>query len=345
MKFFKYLFFLLVLIFVVGSLYIATISIPDQENFTFETPVNAKLFSSKVQDLSTYETWFDFPQESISEQRLSNVESPKNTTLSWQNEKFESINFQNRSLTEDSLIQRLRLKTWLSSSEFDMTWKFITTDANSRIEISIESEASFWQKTELVLTGTSHLEQLKKALSKSLSKLEQSIIKEIAIYNITPIGKVETGGFYILHATSAARLNFKNILKKSQPVFKSIEQFINEQNFNASKDRIILFENLYENSESIIFSSGIGMESQVAIPASFEVLSKPVRKSIYFKTQLTGDYLNLKELLAISKSTLEDRELTINTALKPFLEFEVDESQTINPSKWVTNFYIPVIEN
>jgi hypothetical protein len=289
--------------------------------------------------------WFEFPQEPISEKRLSNIESPGNTILSWQNEKFESINLQNVKLTDDSIVQKLRLKTWLSSSEFDISWNFGSSEANSKVVVHLTSDASFWQKAESVFTGVSHIEITKAALEESLSKLENSIVEEISVYDISPIGKVDTGGFYILHATSAARLNFESILKKSNPVFESVESFMEKQNFEEFKGRIILFENLYEGVDNIIFSAGIGTENQIAIPDDFEVLSKYLRRGTYFKTQLTGSHENLNELLAFSKSLVDSRELKLNNAQKPYLEFEVDQTETINPSKWITNFYIPVIEN
>ncbi len=345
MKFFKYLFFLIVLVFVVGSLYIATISIPDQKNIRFDTPLSAELFKLKIQDLSTYTSWFSYPGEATSEMRVSNKEDFENTTLSWQNEKFELINFQNELLTSDSITQRLTLKTWLSSSEFDISWKFKPSDSSSGLMVHLQSETSFWQKTEYVLTGESHIDITEGAIKESLETLERQINEEVSIYDINPIGKIDTGGFYMLHATSAARLNFESILGKSEPIFESVEGFMEEQKLDTFKGRLIVFENLYEDAENIIFSSGIGTENQVAIPDYYEILSKPIRRGTYFKTQLTGDYINLKKLLAISKSTIESRELTVNKFLKPFLEFEVDASETVNPSKWKTNFYIPILEN
>ena len=345
MKFFKYLFFLIVLVFVIGSLYIATISIPQQDRFTFSTPLNSMLYRPYVKDLSTYKMWFEFPQQPISEKRLTKQDRTDNTILSWQNEKFESINLQNIKISEDSINQKLKLKTWLSSSEFEIIWNFEASESDSKLIVELTSEASFWQKTESVLTGTTHAEIVKTAIGESLSKLEDLIVEEISAYDISPVGKVDTGGFYILHATSAARLNFESILKKSKPIFESVELFMKKQNFEEFKGRIILFENLYQGANTIIFSSGVSTENQIAIPDDFEVLSKYLRRGTYFKTQLIGSYDNLNELLAFSKSLVDSRGLSLNNAQKPYLEFEVDQTETINPSKWITNFYIPVIEN
>lgn len=346
MKFFKYLFFLIVLVFVVGSLYIATISLPEEKTITFETPLTAELLKERIQDLSTYENWFSFPEKATSEPRLGNAENFENTTLSWQNETFESINFQNKSFSQDSIQQRLVLKTWLSSSEFDINWNFESTDnQDSKITVHLKSDAGFWQKTEYVFTNKTHLEITEGAVEESLKTLEQQITREISVYDISPVGKVETGGFYLLHATSASRLDFENILKKSNPTFISVESFMKEQNFDVFKGRLILFENLYEEAENVIFSAGVGTENRVVIPDYFEVLSKPITRSTYFKTQLKGDYVNLKELLSIAEATIEKRDLIINGSLKPYLEFAIDGNDTVNPAEWITNFYIPIIEN
>ncbi|SDG69080.1 AraC family transcriptional regulator [Psychroflexus sediminis] len=343
MKFFKYLFFLIVLVFVVGSLYIATISVPGEKSINFETPLKAELFQIKIKDLSTYEAWFSFPEKSTSEPRLSNPEDFENTTLSWQNQTFEAINFQNKRLTEDSIIQQLVLKTWLSSSEIDINWTFVSSEENSIIAVQLNSDASFLQKTEYLFKGESHLEITENAIKESLKTLEESILKEISVYEISPIGKVDTGGFYLLHATSAARLNFESILQKSRPIFESVENFMEEQQFDEYKGRIILFENFFDDASSVIFSSGIGTENPVAIPDYFEILSKPIPRSLYFKTQLRGDYINLKQLLSISESVIEKRDLSVNRFLKPFLEFEIDDTDTINPAELVTNLYIPIL--
>lgn len=345
MKFFKYLFFLIILVFVVGSLYIATISVPQEKTITFESPITAELFKQRIQNLSTYENWFSFPEDATSEPRLSNPENFENTTLSWQNETFEAINFQNKNLTFDTIQQKLSLKTWLSSSEINISWTFESSENNSTINVHLESDIDFWQKAEYVFSDQTHLDITETAVLESLETLEGIINKEIAVYDISPVGLLETGGFYLLHSTSAARLNFESILKKSQPIFKSVENFMNEQDLDIYKGRFIVFENLYEDSDNVIFSAGVGSEIQVAIPNYFEVLSKQITRSVYFKTQLTGDYINLKELLSVAKSTVESRDLVINRFLKPYLEFKVDARDTANPAEWKTNFYIPVIEN
>lgn len=345
MKFFKYLFFLLVLVFVVGSLYIATISLPSEKTITFDTQVNPELFKNKIRDLSTFSSWFSFPGKTTSDMRLSNAEEFANTTLSWQNEKFESINFQNKKLTQDSIVQQLTLKTWLSSSEINVSWKSESTNNSSKLFVHLKSDASFWQKAEFVLKRKSHLEITEQAINESLKTLRQLILEEISVYDISSIGKVDSGGFYILHATSAARLNFESILKKSKPIFESVEDFMEEQSFDTYKGRLIVFENLFEESNNVIFSSGIGTNERIAIPDDFEVLIKAIPRATYFKTQLTGDYINLKELLSVAEATIENRDLAINKGFKPYLEFEVDASETINPSEWVTNFYIPITDN
>jgi len=345
MKFFKYLFILIVLVFVLGSLYIATISLPHQKTFNFETPLSAELFKNKIKDLSTYSDWFNLEDETTSERRLSNEEDFKNTTLSWQSEKFESITIKNQHLTADSITQQLSLKTWLSASKFDLNWKFNPTAKDSSLVVDFASEASFWQKTEYVLTGKSHSDVVENAIEKSLKTLNQQIDKEISIYDITPIGTVDSGGFYMLHATSAARLNFESILSKSKPIFQSVEVMMEEQGFEPFKGRYVVFENFYDEGNTFIFSSGVGTKNQIAIPDDYEVLSKPIKRGRYFKTQLTGDYINLKQLLEISESTIKDKELVVNQSLKPFLEFEIDANDTVNPANWITNFYIPIVEN
>ncbi|AFU69785.1 hypothetical protein P700755_003115 [Psychroflexus torquis ATCC 700755] len=344
MKFFKYIFFLIVLLFVVGSLYIATVNVNNQETINFETPINAKLFESKIKDFSTYSNWFTLYEDESIIPRLSNPNDFENSILSWQNSKFESINLQNKSKVSDSLVQQLTLKTWLSLSEIDITWKFKTSENNSSLILHLESDASFWQKAETVFTGISHLDIAKTSIENSLSSLERSLQKEISVYDIAMVGKVETSRFYLLHATSAAKLNYNKILEKSEPIFKSIEDFMKEQKFEIYKGRLILFENLYENTDNLIFSPGIGSQEKIAIPDTYEILSKSVSQGAYFKTKLTGDYINMEELIKYSNTIVANRSLKINTRLKPFLEFEISSNSTVNPSKWITNYYIPIIE-
>lgn len=345
MKLFKYLFFLIVLVFVLGSLYVATISIPEEKQVSFKSTISKELFKNKIQDLSTYNEWFKFPEEDATEQRLSNAGSFENTNLAWQNDKFETINIQNQKLTTDSITQQLRLKTWLSSSEFNVSWNFKPADTSSSLLVRLTSDASFWQKTEYVITGKSHIELTEAAVTESLNRLEQSIKKEIEVYDIKPIGEVETESFHLLHATSASRLKYESILNKSNPIFESIEEFMSEQQFNSYNGRIILFENLYDGEDNIIFSSGVGVKNLIAIPDNYDILSKAVEGNIYFKTQLIGDYTHLEELFSKSEAALGTRGLSINTELKPYLEFEVDPNKSINPAEWTTNLYVPIKEN
>jgi len=344
MKFFKYVFFLIVLVFVVGSLYVVTVKVNNQEVINFETPINGKLFESKIKDFATYSNWLTLGEDESIIPRLSNPNDFENSILSWQNSKFENINLQNKSKFLDSLVQQLTLRTWLSFSEIDLTWKFKTLENNSILILHLESDASFWQKAETVLTGISHLDIAKTSIENSLSNLERSLQKEISVYGIAAVSKVETTRFYLIHATSTARLNFNKILEKSEPIFKSIEDFMKEQKFEIYKGRLILFENLYENTDDLIFSPGIGSQEKIAIPNTYEILSKPISQGTYFKTKLTGDYTNIGELIEYSNTMVANRSLEINLQLKPFLEFEINSNSSVNPSKWITNYYIPIIE-
>lgn len=342
MKFFKYLFFLVLLIIVLGSLYVATISVPSKQYIEFDSNLHPELFQQKIANFESYPKWMNMLNADNSDARFSNIEDVNDATISWQNERFEAINIQNEFIENDSLVQIFTLKTWLSQSKNKLIWHFNNDEKNPKIQLEIENEASFWQKVDYVLSEESHQESLEKAFAESLPNLEKVIQKEIAVYDIRSIGTVDYGGFYFLHATSASKLDFKKIIKKSQPTFQSVENFMDEQNFEITKKRLIVMENLFEDEPSLIFSAGLGTDSQTAIPDEYEILSKPIEQGTYLKTQLKGDYVNLKEMLQFAQKYIADRDLEINKSQKPVLEFKVSEIQTINPSEWVTNLYIPV---
>ncbi|MFN2260867.1 MAG: GyrI-like domain-containing protein [Psychroflexus sp.] len=342
MKFFKYLFFLVLLVIVLGSLYIATISVPAKLSLEFESELHPELFQQKIVNFETYPEWLNELNNENADARISNIESAQDATISWQNERFEGFNIQNEYISKDSLVQTYNLKTWLSQSKNKITWQFSVENEQSIIQLDIENDATFWQKVDFVLNENSHQESIEKMFSESFSNLENLIKKEIAVYDIRPIGTVEYGNFYLLHATSASKIDFEKIIDKSQPTFRSIENFMNEQNFEISKRRLILLENLFEDEANLIFSAGFGTEKQTAIPDEYEILSKYVEENTFLKTQLKGDHVNLKEMLQFTEKYIADRNLEIDKNKKPILEFKVDHSQNINPSEWVTNLYIPV---
>ncbi|WP_127844383.1 GyrI-like domain-containing protein [Psychroflexus aestuariivivens] len=342
MKFFKYLFFLVLLVIVLGSLYIATISLPSKMSLEFETELHPELFQQKIVNFESYPEWLSMMNLENTDARFSNIESAEDATISWQNERFDAINIQNKSIDTDSIIQNFTLKTWLSQSKNKLSWHFSDENEQPIVKLNIENEGSFWQKVDFVLSEESHQENLKSVFAKSLQNLENLIKKEIAVYDIRSIGTVDYGGFYFLHATSASKLDFKKIINKSRPIFKSIENFMTSQNFEITEGRLILLENLYENESNLIFSAGLGTDSQTAIPYEYEILSKQIERGIFLKTQLKGDYINLKEMLQFAQKYIADRGLEINKRQKPVLEFKVSEIHTINPSEWVTNLYIPV---
>ena len=74
MKFFKYLFFLVLLIIVLGSLYVATISVPSKQYIEFDSNLHPELFQQKIANFESYPKWMSMLNADNSDARFSNIE-------------------------------------------------------------------------------------------------------------------------------------------------------------------------------------------------------------------------------------------------------------------------------
>ncbi|GGG56926.1 SRPBCC family protein [Bizionia arctica] len=176
---------------------------------------------------------------------------------------------------------------------------------------------------------------------RSLEKLDSIVMASMKVYSIKVDGITQHGGgFYLYNTTSTKMDDFENVM---QNMLSKVSHYAQENNITTAGPPFILYHKWDETNNSVMFSSCIPTTSQI-ITTENNILTGQLESFKAVKTILKGDYSNLKEAWQTTMDYFPKNGLEM-AELGPMLEVYVtDASKTPNPANWITEIYIAVEE-
>ena len=344
MKIFKYLLFLILIVLIGGSIYVAT----KDGNYKFEESqvFNApqEIVFKEVNNLENWEFWDPWNQDS--ENVITNfgdtvqgehasylIESDKDGDI-----KIETI--EAKPFTD--ITQKITLPHTFTNAASKMYWNFESLeDGQTNVTWGMEGKQSFKEKLSFLLSEESLTEIMRPKLEKGLSMMQKVITNKMNEYSISVDGVVNHGGGYYMYTTTASKIS--QVSEKMQPMITQVSNFMEAQNIERIGNPIVLYNEWNESNGSAIFSAGYFTPSEVITPLDADVLNGNMPNQKVLKTVLKGKYENFEEAWNKAYQYIEENGLEVNQETKPFEVYLTNPEETPNPANWVTNIYIPVL--
>ncbi|NJW53711.1 GyrI-like domain-containing protein [Salinimicrobium oceani] len=341
MKIIKYLLFLFLIIFIAGSIYVAT---KDGE-FTTESSrlVNAPapMLFREVADLSNWKSWEAWSEKEGMIMDVSGNSSGQDASLTWQAENIRDGRIQNISVIPFSQIeQNLVMQTIIGEAEGRIHWTFTPEGDQTRVSWKLEGEQSFKDKLAFTVQDHDLAEVFQPIFEQSLENLEQNVIQKMEAYSINVDGVTQHGGGYYMFTTTASRMG--EVSAKAASMIEQVRIFMQQNNISISGQPLIIYNQRDDSNGTTIFSTGVPTPSQVITPSGSEILSAYLEPQKVVKTTLKGHHKNSAEAWERTYRYIEDNNLMVNPQGQPFEIFITDPTQVENPALWVTEIYIPV---
>lgn len=337
MRILKYIFLLLLLSIVALSIFIAT----QKGNFSIE---RSKIINSPKSAVfnyvNDYRNWADFGFWTSEDPKMKivypQVTVGKGASYSWEGKDGPG---EMRTLfvkENDSIAQKMNYNG-TSSSVF---WSFKDTVGGTKVTWKTTGEMSFLFKVYTALNGGVD-KVIGTMYEKSLANLDKSLDYEINTFSVKVNGLVKKPQSFYLAQTFTSELS--KINKNTKIVIPTIIAFCEENEIDVSGKPFVIYHTYDVVKGLAKISICVPIKKEIFISYGSDMVSGKLEASEGVKTTLTGDYSHIKDGYDKALAFLNKNQLTQDPLISHIEIYSIGKNEMKNPSKWVTEVYIPVL--
>lgn len=333
MKILKYLLFFLLIAFVGGSFYLATLNgtYIIKKSRTINVPVDVAF--EIVNDYKTWQYWA--PWNKTDAKIVYNF--PENTvgvgaTFSWKSTNGNG-NIENLASALNDSIQDIT--HFDGKGKANGTWRFIKTAEGVEITWEMKGKIPFFTR----FMASKMDAEIGDMLENGLEMLANYLQNELKKFSIETVGAFNySGGYYVYQTTSS---QFQDINYKTNELILNLRSLMKN---NAIIAHGMPF-NLYHKRDNLlkmaVFSTGIPIQSEIILTDKNLMIGilQPQRT---FKTVLKGDYSNAITAWETAYKNLETAGFKVKETAIAFEVFVTNSEEVPNPTKWIIEIYIPI---
>lgn len=347
MKIFKYFLFLILIIFIGGSIFFAT------KNGTFdvaetkiiEAPVS--VIYNNVQDFKNWQEWG--PWMKIDSNIVINYDEKtegEGASYSWRSDHNDvgsgSIHTL-KVIPNKELDQKIAFNTPFGDIENDVYWLFEETEIQGQTKVTwgMKGEQSFMEKVFMAFQEEDMESGISEMFQSGLSNLNTIIKEEINSYIIQVDGITQYGGGYYLYNTTSSKQI--EIGDKMASMLGLVMTFMEQNNLNMSGMPFTVYNEIDDLNKTVIFSTGIPVRERIITPQGSPIQCGYMKPMTVLKTTLTGKYDFLPKAYDKAKEYIAEKRLGIDQSANMFEVYSTDPGEFPNPADWKTEIYIPIV--
>lgn len=235
----------------------------------------------------------------------------------------------------DSIFQKANF----NGTKSNIIWTFKDTSGGTKVTVHTIGKMDVLTKIKTFFNGGIS-GVLSDALEKSLLNLDKTLDYEINTYSIKVNGIVQRSSGFCIKQTVSCRI--KSVTKNIKIIMPRMVSFFKKNKLVMAGKPFILYDRYDVANDFVTFSVCIPTEKQVFISSVSDMTTAEIIPFTCLKTTLIGDYSHTAEAWSKAKKYIADKGLTQNFAGK-YVEVYVKTIDDVKqPSKWITEIYIPV---
>jgi carbon monoxide dehydrogenase subunit G/effector-binding domain-containing protein len=221
----------------------------------------------------------------------------------------------------------------------DVSLNFKDTTGGTKVTWKAKGKMTFKYKI-LTLFNGGIQETLGKMYEKSLANLDKTLDYEINTYSVKVIGKVRKLETFYLKQIFTSKIS--NISRNARIVFPKITAFCIKNNIVVNGKPFIIYHTFDEVNGLAQLSFCIPINEEIFTSEQSDILAGKLEAFDAVKTTLTGDHSHLKTALGKTKDYINVNRFTTESGFSHLEIYTIGKTEIKNPSKWVTEIYIPI---
>lgn len=347
MKILKYLFFLILIVLIGGAIYFAT---KDGSFDVAETKIinaPAEVVYNNVKDFKSWPKWGPWMEEDEN-MKIDYAEKTEGegASYSWTSETVGDGSMKTiKVIPNKEIDQEIVFNTPIGDSKSDVYWFFEETEnpRETKVTWGMKGEQSFMEKVFMSFQEDDMETELSNMFASGLNNLEKVVEESMKQYSINVDGITRYSGGYYMYNTTAAKQS--EIGEKMGAMLGQVSGYMQDNNIPKSGMPFIIYNSIDAENGTVIFSAAIPVKDRVITPDGSPVLTGFMERVTAVKTTLKGNYSHLPKAYEKAKKYIADNNLKIDSNANMFEVYENDPSEVPNPSNWITEIYIPIVQN
>lgn len=338
MKFLKNIILLLLILFVVAAVYLATLDGAYNVATTRIIKADPTVVFNDLNDYQNWEEWGPwYEQDSTIRVQYDKNTKGKGAGYTWTSDiegggKMKTLSVQK----PDRIDQEIVFETPFGDMASDVYWILNKVDNGTELTWGIKGELPFFSR--FLASGMS--EQLGPMEERGLELFDENLQKKLKVYSIDSVGVVDYSGGFYLYTSTSSKINDVGV--KSKGMMSHVHNFLVENKIRLTGSPFILYHKFDQENGTAMFSAAYPIAERI-ITQDSDILTGYMKRGTYFKTILTGSYNNSAAAWEKAMFQAENlKEYSLIEDGEPFEIFINDPDNTPNPAKLVTEIYIPI---
>lgn len=335
MKLLKNVFLLLLIVIISLSIYVATIDgkYDVKRSHTIKAPV--EVVFNEINDFKNWENWGPWYEiDSTIVASFPDLTSGVDASYSWTGDDGNGSMKTLSIIPNKEIIQQIDFGTGTTPEVY---WNFNKTEVGTEVTWGMRGKNGFMEKAYFLTQGGIE-KSMAPMYSRGLELLENHIQKQLDKHSIEDKGVVDHGGGFYLYLTTSCKM--EDLSKKMEEMFPAIMKYMTENSLESSGKPFTLNHKWDEKNNTAMFSTCIPVSERIITTG--EVLTGFLKPQKTYKTILKGDYKFSYNAWEEAYKNLYKNGFKEIEGGEPIEVYSVSPHDTPNPSKWVSEIYIPI---
>jgi len=336
MRILKYIFLLILLAFIGITVYVAT----QKGDFKISKSRVIKAQKISVFDyINDYKNWESFGSWMKNNKDIKFTYPAKTmgsgASCYWEDGSDDGIIKTVFVKESDSISQKIKF----NGTQATISWKLKDTVGGTKVTVYTDGKMDLFTKVSIFFKGgiSSVLSDI---YEKSLFNLDKTLNYEMKTYSIKVNGIVQRNSGFCLQQTVSCKV--KSVSRNIKIMMTRMVHFFKKNKMPMAGKPFVLYSRYDVANDFVTFSVCIPTQKQIYVSPESDVVSGEIIPFTCLKTTLIGDYSHTQEAWAKAKKYITDNGFKENYA-GSYSEVYVKTIDDIKqPSKWITEIYIPV---
>ncbi|WP_438969156.1 SRPBCC family protein [Nonlabens sp.] len=339
MKAVKYIFILILILFIGGAVYF---SIKDGKyDITKSESIDAppSLIFDQIKDFKQWSNWYPL----LKDKEVSAIMGKQTQGID-ANYSFTSPNGTGTmtitSIEPDkSITFNMIYENGMTSSNSEVVMNLEPIENGTQLTWNIKGEQGLLDKVISEIFGFYIETEITPDYEKGLKNIEAVITKNMDIYTTNIDGIIETGGGYFLYMSTSS--NKENLPDLMAQMLQNIMSYMQRNQIDLYGMPRIIYEKNDPLSKDVIFSAAIPVQNREITETDSKVLCSYQEPSKAVKVTLKGAYKNLPEAWRKGEEFIDQNGLLKSDAA-PYEIYKIDPKLVVNPAEYLTEIYISI---
>ncbi|MEZ4797545.1 MAG: GyrI-like domain-containing protein [Flavobacteriaceae bacterium] len=341
MKALKFIIFLLLILIIGACTYVAVQPNNYEVVRTRTIDVNKAIVYDNIIDYKNWEAWSPWVEKDPTTViTLHDNTKGADASFSWEDKDGIGNMKTLAEFPSDSINQQMQFDNFEPSV---VNWKFETVDNfKTKVTWTMKGEKiPFGFKLYAAFSGGFD-NMIGPDFERGLEKLDSIVVESTKKHEITVNGITEYGGGFYLYKTTNAKDS--NISQKMAEQYGSLMAYITQNNIVMAGMPLTIYNEMNPEDGTVIMSNGLPVNQKIEIAEDSDISCGFMEKTKVLKTTLKGNYTYLADAWDVALKYIADNNL-VQSEEKPFEIYTNDPGDFPNPADWVTEIYIPIVEN